>query len=159
VPAWNGNFVAYATGAKVTYNNELYQCVEGHTSQPGWTPPVVASLWKDLGPCTNAPLAVPVGVPVIKSAVAGPNISKNMQPVKFFVQLNASAQVVVDIFTPMGQLVASTSFYGNAGMNNWLWDIQNASKQIVSSGLYIYKILVTVNGVQETKTGKIVVMH
>jgi hypothetical protein len=82
-----------------------------------------------------------------------------MQPVRFFIQLNAPGQVVVNIYTPMGQLVASTSFYGSPGMNNWLWDIQNASKQIVSSGLYIYTIQVTSNGNVETKTGKIVIIH
>ena len=150
--------MAYTVGVKVTYNNELYQCIEAHTSEPNWMPPVVPALWKDLGSCGAAP-AMAISSSVIKTAVAGPNISKNLQPVKFFVQLNAPAQVVVDIFTPMGQLVASSSFYGNPGMNNWMWDIHNASKQIVSSGLYIYTIHVTSNGNVETKTGKIVIMH
>jgi len=156
VPAWNGNFVAYSIGTKVVYNNELYQCIQAHTSEPNWTPAAVASLWKDLGPCLGTSMSSST---VIKTALAGPNISKNMQPVKFFIQLNASAQVTVDIFTPMGQLVASSSFYGNPGMNNWLWDIHNASKQIVSSGLYIYTIQTTANGLEEKKTGKIVIMH
>jgi hypothetical protein len=44
-------------------------------------------------------------------------------------------------------------------MNSWLWDIQNASKHVVSSGLYVYTIQVTSNGNVETKTGKIVIMH
>jgi len=151
--------VAYPTGAKVTYNNELYQCIQAHTSEPNWMPSVVPALWKDLGPCSNIVVANISSGTVIKSAVAGPNISKNMQPVRFFIQLNAPGQVVVNIYTPMGQLVASTSFYGNPGMNNWLWDIQNTSKQIVSSGLYIYTIQVTSNGNVETKTGKIVILH
>jgi hypothetical protein len=158
VAAWNGNFVAYATGSKVTYNNELYQCIQAHTSEPNWMPSVVPALWKDLGPCSNFVVASTSST-VIKSAVAGPNISKNMQPVKFFIQLNSPAQVTVEIFTPMGQLVASSTFYGNPGMNNWLWDIHNAAKQIVSSGLYIYTVQVTSNGNVETKTGKIVIMH
>jgi hypothetical protein len=156
VPVWNGNFVAYATGALVTYDNELYQCIQGHTSEPNWMPPVVPALWKDMGPCSNF---VASTTTIIKSAVAGPNISRNSQPVRFFIQLNSPAQITVDIYTLMGQMVASTSFYGNSGFNSWLWDIQNASKQVVTSGLYIYTLTVSSNGNKETKTGKIVIMH
>jgi hypothetical protein len=120
-------------------------------------PPVVPALWEALGPCSN--IVVANTNTVLQSAVAGPNISKNNQPVRFFIQLNSPARVVVDIYTPMGQLVASTTFYGNSGFNSWLWDVQNASRQVVASGIYIYKILVTVNGTQETKTGKILILH
>jgi len=69
IPAWNGNFVAYATGQKVSYNGELYQCIQAHTSEPNWMPPVVPALWKDLGPCGSTPtsalatLAQPVVYP------------------------------------------------------------------------------------------------
>jgi len=45
IPAWNGNFVAYTTGQKVSYNGEIYQCIQGHTSEPNWEPPVVPALW------------------------------------------------------------------------------------------------------------------
>jgi len=57
IPAWNGNFVAYTAGQKVSYNGELYQCVQSHTSEPNWEPPVVPALWKDLGPCGSTPTA------------------------------------------------------------------------------------------------------
>jgi len=158
VPVWNGNFVAYATGSKVTYNNELYQCIQGHTSEPNWMPPAVPALWKDLGSCTGAAVATPASV-ALQSAVAGPNLSRNGQPVKFMVQLNQAAKVEVDIFSMMGQRVASTTFYGTPGMNNWLWELKNASEQGVSSGLYIYTVRVTYNGNIEVKTGKIVILH
>ncbi|KAB8195935.1 chitinase [Nonomuraea phyllanthi] len=39
-------WTAYATGAHVTYNGTEYECVQGHTSQPGWEPPNVPALWK-----------------------------------------------------------------------------------------------------------------
>jgi chitinase len=45
-PAWNGNFVPYSVGARVTYNNADYEAIQAHTSQPDWTPAAVASLWK-----------------------------------------------------------------------------------------------------------------
>ena len=42
--AWAAG-VAYATGAAVTYNGELYGCVQGHTSQSDWTPAATPALW------------------------------------------------------------------------------------------------------------------
>src|SRR6478752_938026 len=39
--AWN----AYATGSVISYGNGYYQCVQGHTSQPDWTPDAVPALW------------------------------------------------------------------------------------------------------------------
>ena len=142
----------------MTYNGELYSCIQGHTSEPNWLPPVVPALWKDLGPCTGADITTATST-LLKSAVAGPNISRNFQPVKFYVQLNQPAQVEVEIYTQMGQKVTGTTFYGNSGMNNWLWDVQNASRHMVSSGLYVYTIQVMANGVTETKMGKIILLH
>ena len=40
--------VAYKTGDVVTYGGKQYQCLQGHTSQAGWTPDVVPALWKPL---------------------------------------------------------------------------------------------------------------
>ncbi|GAB4208604.1 MAG: hypothetical protein OHK0022_38360 [Roseiflexaceae bacterium] len=44
VAAWQP-YTAYATGARVSYNGVVYQCVQGHTSLPGWEPPNVPALW------------------------------------------------------------------------------------------------------------------
>ncbi len=44
-PAWQA-WTAYSTGSRVTYNGVDYECVQGHTSLPGWEPPVVPALWK-----------------------------------------------------------------------------------------------------------------
>lgn len=41
--------VAYAVGALRQYNNELYRCVQAHTSQDDWTPDAAASLWSKVG--------------------------------------------------------------------------------------------------------------
>lgn len=38
--------VDYAVGQIVTYDGTDYECVQGHTSQPGWTPDAVPSLWQ-----------------------------------------------------------------------------------------------------------------
>ncbi len=65
IPNWNGNFVAYSLGQKVDYNNEVYQCIQAHTSEPNWQPPVVPALWKDLGACGSISLGTTVSNPVV----------------------------------------------------------------------------------------------
>lgn len=41
--------VAYEVGALRQYNDELYRCVQAHTSQEAWTPDTAASLWSKVG--------------------------------------------------------------------------------------------------------------
>ena len=43
-PAWVAD-VAYAVGDRRKYDGKLYKCVQAHTSQVGWEPPAVPSLW------------------------------------------------------------------------------------------------------------------
>ena len=43
--AWAAG-VAYKVGDVVTYNGQSYKCLQAHTSQPDWTPPVVPALWQ-----------------------------------------------------------------------------------------------------------------
>ena len=44
-PAWSGASVAYKVGDLVSYSGVVYRCLQAHTSQVGWTPSAVASLW------------------------------------------------------------------------------------------------------------------
>ncbi len=39
-------WTAYAAGQLVTYGGTTYRCVQGHTSEPGWTPDAVPALWQ-----------------------------------------------------------------------------------------------------------------
>ncbi|MEW9548179.1 glycosyl hydrolase family 18 protein [Nonomuraea sp. NPDC050783] len=39
-------WTAYSAGTRVTYNGVEYECVQSHTSQPGWEPSNVPALWK-----------------------------------------------------------------------------------------------------------------
>ncbi|MEO3884259.1 glycosyl hydrolase family 18 protein [Nonomuraea sp. B5E05] len=52
-------WTAYTAGTRVTYNGVTYECIQSHTSQPGWEPPNVPALWKpvsgDGGGDTSAP--------------------------------------------------------------------------------------------------------
>lgn len=43
-PLWSVG-KSYATGDRVQYEGTLYKCVQAHTSQADWTPPVTPALW------------------------------------------------------------------------------------------------------------------
>lgn len=36
----------YQAGDVVTYNGVSYRCIQGHTAQVGWEPPIVPALWQ-----------------------------------------------------------------------------------------------------------------
>ena len=44
IPAWSEG-VDYVTGDQVTYDGATYTCVQSHTSQAGWMPSALPSLW------------------------------------------------------------------------------------------------------------------
>jgi 3D (Asp-Asp-Asp) domain-containing protein len=46
VPAWDGNFVTYQVGTQVSYDGNIYQCLQAHTSEPNWTPTATPALWQ-----------------------------------------------------------------------------------------------------------------
>ena len=45
----------YAVGARVTYNNIVYECRQAHKSRTGWEPPNVPALWQRPTPADNQP--------------------------------------------------------------------------------------------------------
>lgn len=47
-PQWESG-IAYAVDWRVRFNGVLYKCIQAHTSQDGWEPPVAASLWVRIG--------------------------------------------------------------------------------------------------------------
>lgn len=42
---WDGNGHKYAEGERVSYEGELYVCLQAHTSQTDWAPTAAPSLW------------------------------------------------------------------------------------------------------------------
>lgn len=44
-PVWDGNGVTYTKDYRLTYNDVLYKVLQGHTSQPDWTPEAAPSLF------------------------------------------------------------------------------------------------------------------
>lgn len=105
VPAWSGNFVAYVVGQEVGYNGALYLCIQAHTSEPNWEPPVVPALWKNLGSCGSTPTeTTTVGQPVVY-----PNPDPG-QSVNIHVPLNSPADVTVKIFSLSFRRVQETTY-------------------------------------------------
>ena len=45
VPEWEPG-VDYAVGDQASYDGTVYDCIQAHTSQVGWEPPNVPSLWE-----------------------------------------------------------------------------------------------------------------
>ena len=51
---------AYAVGDKVQRNGKLWRCIQAHTSQIGWEPENVASLWTEICESHSGTLKDPI---------------------------------------------------------------------------------------------------
>jgi len=96
---------------------------------------------------------------LLQGVVAGPNISRNGEPVKFMVNLGGSATIQLHLFSLTGEEVFSENIQGNAGLNTLLWLLRNKGQAPVASGLYVYTIQVNNGYEMLTKTGKVLVFH
>lgn len=56
-PSWAAG-VAYAVGKRVKHDGKLYRCVQAHTSQEGWEPPVTPAMWVRTAPEGEIPVWV-----------------------------------------------------------------------------------------------------
>jgi hypothetical protein len=108
---------------------------------------------------TSTITATPTASGLLLSAVAGPNISRNDEPIKFMINLGGNARVQLNLYSLMGEEVFTDTIDGNAGLNTIDWLVRNKAQAPVASGLYIYTIQVN-NGYETvTKTGKVLVFH
>jgi sugar lactone lactonase YvrE len=94
---------------------------------------------------------------VMRSAVAGPNVSVGGKPVRFRVDLVRNAEVRLKLFTLTGETVYSTAAAGHAGMNELVWEVCTRAGQAVASGMYVYRLEADNGWITDHKTGKIVV--
>ncbi|MFF5213319.1 carbohydrate-binding protein [Streptosporangium sp. NPDC000396] len=76
-PQWQA-WTAYTAGARVTYNGVDYECIQSHTSQPGWEPPNVPALWKVAsGGGDTTPPSVPGGLRVTGTSSSSVSLAWN----------------------------------------------------------------------------------
>lgn len=123
-------------------------------------------------PATPFPTALPTGtatstpIPTITptpppnlfpAVLAAPNVSRDGQAVHFLFNLSAGSRLWISIYSVSGELVYYGSTSGFNGSNDLIWPVKNQSNQEVASGLYIYQL--RVDGVSDTKVGKIAVLH
>lgn len=165
VSAWNGNFVVYVLGAEVTYNAELYQCIQAHTSEPNWTPPVVPALWKDLGACAGT-----AGTIALTSAVSYPNPMTNGNAVLYYkIQgLNSlgetldpsitvedpTAVVELRIYTLAARKVWSRALSGQdavSGEHHVAWNGADSQGIPLANGVYYYAVTLKTSANQNVK--------
>lgn len=63
-PEWSGDGEEYSKEYKVKYNDNLYKCIQTHTSQSDWAPSVAPSLWTALAdPSATGTKDDPIPVP------------------------------------------------------------------------------------------------
>jgi hypothetical protein len=107
----------------------------------------------------NTLTPTPTSSNLLISAVAGPNISRNGEPVKFMINLGYNASIQLNLYTLMGEEVYSDTIEGNAGLNTITWLLKNKAQSAVATGLYIYAVQVNSGYEITTKTGKVLVFH
>ena len=49
-PLWSGEGVSYAAGQRLRHGGKLYKVLQGHASQPDWTPEAAVSLFERVLP-------------------------------------------------------------------------------------------------------------
>ena len=75
-PAWAAG-VDYATGYKVQHGGRLWRCVQAHTSQAGWEPENVPSLWTEICETHAGTLTDPIPYSGNMALEAGKYYSQN----------------------------------------------------------------------------------
>ncbi len=79
VPEWQP-YTSYTVGDVVSYNGQLYEALQSHTSLPGWEPPNVPALWQPVsgGNPTPTQPSQPTATPT--STPAAPTPTQPSQP-------------------------------------------------------------------------------
>jgi len=67
-----------------------------------------------------------------------PNVSRNGEPIHFYLHLEKADDVKLSLFNLAGEHVWAKSFKGQTGPNDFVWDLENKTGKNVASGLYIY---------------------
>ncbi len=133
IPNWNGGFVAYSLGQKADYNNEVYQCIQAHTSEPTWEPPVVPALWKDLGACGSSSSGSTASNPVVYPNPATGSTTTIQLP-----SFNM-ANVKVQIFTVAMREVQTRTAVQVVG-NTLTISLSDKSGTALANGIYYFVI-------------------
>jgi hypothetical protein len=126
--------IAYNHGDIVSFNGQLFDCITGHTSEPGWTPDVVPALWEPFAPGGTS-----------SASACSEDSSRSSEPkVRFSTTLACSGGAAVSC--PLGDLKFGAVDDGDptTGSAATSWAITNGTTVVVS------KTLSVANGVTTT---------
>jgi hypothetical protein len=59
VQPWSPNSVSYHVGDLVSFQGNIYKCIQAHTSQPGWDPVSAPALWQLVSGSGSTPTPTP----------------------------------------------------------------------------------------------------
>ena len=134
----------YAVGAQVTYEGQLYQCLQAHTSESTWEPNVTPALWKDLGPCSTS-----------STAVVFPNPATTSNQVELKVPTTQAADVTVKVYTVGFRMVSQKEFPNTAVGSDLTLELTDNAGNKLANGLYY----VVANAQGHQWVIKMLVMH
>ena len=93
---------------------------------------------------------------LVSNVFAGPNIIRENDPVHLNYTLSKNASVKISIITLSGEIIYEEDLNGKIGENQLTW---NQARQSTASGLYIYVLRSNDGSAQETRKGKILIIH
>jgi len=88
-----------------------------------------------------------------------PSISRDGEPIRFSFHLDRPGKIQLSLYTLAGELVRQETVLGQAGENQWEWDLRNGLGRLVASGLYLYIVQVDDVPHSWTRRGKIVILQ
>lgn len=109
----------------MTYDGELYQCQQAHTSESTWEPNVTPALWVDLGHCST-----------VKTAVVYPNPATTTYAVELAVPLTAASDVTVKVYSLGFRKVQEKAFANVAVGSSLPLDLVDGGGVPLANGLY-----------------------
>jgi 3D (Asp-Asp-Asp) domain-containing protein len=123
---WNGNFVAYNTGDTVSYQGQIYVCIQSHTSEPNWDPADTAALWQlsssssgstFLG-FSRAAVITPTPTPIVSSAYVPPSNPPVVPNIVSNAVQNAPTPTPIPTTAPTNSqsIPVSVTFYTDEGL-------------------------------------------
>lgn len=89
-PGWSSGNV-YTAGFKVNYNDRLWRCIQGHTSQVGWEPINTPSLWEEI--CESHYGTIDDPIPY--------NNNMTLESGKYYTQFGVTYHCIRDTGTPV----------------------------------------------------------
>jgi hypothetical protein len=109
----------------VTYNGELYKCIQAHTSESNWMPPVVPALWQDLGPCS-----------AVTTAIVYPNPSTSSGTVQVAVPLTTTSDVTLEVFTTNFRKIIHQTYPQTFAGTDLRLELKGDHGERLANGLY-----------------------